>query len=351
MFILKVINGKDNRDTPIWIDKWEYKSLEERGFLRYNDFAYRGSGDWDLTHKGGIPFGKTTLKTFAEIQHEYLTARHNEFTETVRKAWKGIVYKDIEFRERQAAWYKVQLTDAQRYLTLPQPEMIPAALADLNIYRAQLRRVLSAQLYFLEINAGGNTVYKIGVTSRDLSERIVEIEHSLFSHFGAVKIKPLRTFAHRGSIEFYFKHRYKENRFAIGNLTEYFAFDNRKNVLSDLSRLGDYEPDEAEQSIIAGLPPSIEIEMAEEAENERRRIELETRQTHHKNATIQGMQRAKEQGIHVGRPSGTTETEADLLRKYPLVVEAIEQGMPLRQVARYANVSVNTVRKVKNALG
>ena len=44
--------------------------------------------------------------------------------------------------------------------------------ADLLITLAQLRRILVNSLYFLEVKADGNTFYKIGITTRDLEERI-----------------------------------------------------------------------------------------------------------------------------------------------------------------------------------
>lgn len=308
------------------------RELEEKGFIRNNIFTRSVFSDWQLTHLGGIPFGRTTLNKFAEIQHEQLIMRHNELAETVSKAWKG----------KRHIWISGHIGD---YIIEPQPEMIPAALADLNIYRAQLRRVLSAKLYFLEIEASGNTFYKVGVTSRDLPERIAEVERDLFSHSGKVNIKPLRTLVHRGSIEFYFKHRYAENRFTVGNLTEYFTFDNRKNVLSDLSKLGDYEPDEIELGIINSRPSAIEIEMLEEAENERKRIEIEARRAARQESIRKGMIQAREAGIHVGRP-----VETDILNKYPQVVEAIQQGIPLRQIVRDTGINRNTIRKVKAAM-
>jgi len=43
---------------------------------------------------------------------------------------------------------------------------------DLQIYRAQLRRILSNSLYFLKVKADGQTFYKIGITTRSISERI-----------------------------------------------------------------------------------------------------------------------------------------------------------------------------------
>ncbi|WP_407885065.1 hypothetical protein [Scytonema sp. NUACC26] len=46
---------------------------------------------------------------------------------------------------------------------------------DLKIYRAQLQRILANTLYFLLIQASGETFYKIGVTRRPPQERVTEI--------------------------------------------------------------------------------------------------------------------------------------------------------------------------------
>jgi DNA-binding NarL/FixJ family response regulator len=62
------------------------------------------------------------------------------------------------------------------------------------------------------------------------------------------------------------------------------------------------------------------------------------------------MQRAAEQGIHVGRPPGSTEDEAKLIAKYPEVIRLIERGYSLRDIAYETGVAINTVRKVKASL-
>ncbi len=58
--------------------------------------------------------------------------------------------------------------------------------ADLEIYRAQLRRVLLKSLYFLEVQADGETFHKIGITTRPIEQRIKEVERDMRSHFSEV---------------------------------------------------------------------------------------------------------------------------------------------------------------------
>ncbi len=122
-------------------------------------------------------------------------------------------------------------------------------LMDLRLYRAQLKKILLTTLYYLEVTADGNTLYKIGVTQRSIAERVTEIQSDLRcqrrfaqrpSHFQVVTIKVLGTWEHRGNVEKYFKHRYQDFNYPIGNLTEYYKFDDpndAKATLRDLRRM------------------------------------------------------------------------------------------------------------------
>ena len=44
----------------------------------------------------------------------------------------------------------------------------------------------------------------------------------------------LGTWQHRGNVELYFKHRYKEFNYRLGKLTEYYRFKDVDAVLNDL---------------------------------------------------------------------------------------------------------------------
>src|SRR4028119_1578816 len=101
-------------------------------------------------------------------------------------------------------------------------------LADLQIYRTQLRRILVNSLYFLEVKADGNIFYKIGVTTRSIEERIAEVQRDVKAHYSDVAVNLLGLWEGRGNVELYFKHRYKAFNYRIGKLTEYFAFPNVK---------------------------------------------------------------------------------------------------------------------------
>jgi hypothetical protein len=110
-------------------------------------------------------------------------------------------------------------------------------LADLKIYRLQLQRILRFTLYFLEIKVDGKLVNKIGVTSRKIGDRLLEIERDLKQHFSKIEIEVLGAWDCRGNVELYFKHRYQEFNYRIGKLTEYYKFDDVKSVLEDLESM------------------------------------------------------------------------------------------------------------------
>lgn len=74
------------------------------------------------------------------------------------------------------------------------------------------------------------------------------------------------------------------------------------------------------------------------AENEDRRERI-----------ISGQAKAKREGRHIGRPSGTSLDDKDILQKYPKIVRCLQDGQSLRNIAAICEVSVNTVRKVKAA--
>ena len=62
-----------------------------------------------------------------------------------------------------------------------------------------------------------------------------------------------------------------------------------------------------------------------------------------------GLQRARAQGKHIGRPKGITE-ENELLTKYKPVVQDIESNISIRKIAKIHNISQNTILKVKKAM-
>jgi len=225
-------------------DGYYHPLLEHHGLVRANDFT-----NWyDLTTLGKIPFAEASLSTFAEVQNQQILEKHRELEATVRRA------RGIRFDHDPSRW---------RYE--PRPEQVATALTDLSLYRQQLKRLLSATLYLFEIKHGGGILYKIGVTSRGLEERMEEVKRDLSGAFGSVAVHPLRALAHRGSVERYALQRYRKHRVQLGSLSEYFAFEDRRRVLADFTRLGDKALEPWEAAILAGEPSEVAREVQEEA--------------------------------------------------------------------------------------
>ncbi len=68
----------------------------------------------------------------------------------------------------------------------------------------------------------------------------------------------------------------------------------------------------------------------------------------------EGIQRAKVRGVYVGhgRPEGTTETKDEFLKKSKSkqIALRLKKGYSLRECAKMCEVSVNTVKKVKDMI-
>ncbi len=164
--------------------------LASKGLLEWNSYKGR-TGGYEITKLGKIPLGELSLMLFNQVQEPIL------------------LDKLVSLQRSALDAYDADYPNLQQRLT------------DLRLYRTQIRRILSNTLYFLEIQANGETLYKIGVTQRSIQERVTEVHCRLQSHYGSVTIKVLGTWSHRGNVELYFKHRYKEFNHHIGSLTEY----------------------------------------------------------------------------------------------------------------------------------
>jgi len=174
--------------------RWELKGLVESS----------GDRTYQFTNLGKIPVGALSLALFNKVQEPLLLS---------------------ELMKLEGS---VEIAEAAGLSCLEERR------ADLQIYRAQLRRILINSLYFLEVKADGNIFYKIGVTTRSIEERIAEVQRDVRAHYSDVGVSLLGLWEHRGNVELYFKHRYQPFNYRIGKLTEYFAFPNVKAVLNDL---------------------------------------------------------------------------------------------------------------------
>ncbi|ARV59154.1 hypothetical protein BZZ01_11355 [Nostocales cyanobacterium HT-58-2] len=164
---------------------------------------------YEFTPLGKIPLGVLSLRKFNEVQHPLLLQKLSELEQKAERA-----------KLLGLSTFSELFTDSQ-------------------IYRAHLRRIFLHTLYFLRIEADGQILYKIGITTRAVEERVKEVQGDLRSHFTNIKIEVLGTWSHRGNVEKYFKYRYRNFHYPLGHLTEYFTFkdENALVVLRDLERM------------------------------------------------------------------------------------------------------------------
>lgn len=205
------------------------RSLIKAGMLTKN--IYLTPPSYEFSNLGKIPVGALELSLFNEIQEPLLL--------------KNLLKLELAFEH---AKHKNAPDLAYR-------------LTDIRLYRAQLKRVLSCTLYFLEIQINKETLYKIGVTARPIINRVAEVERDLIVHYKTVTIKVLGSWAHRGNVELYFKHRYQEFNYPIGSLTEYFKFNNDDifDALRDLQQIPPKILSEVEVDILKENSSSLQI--------------------------------------------------------------------------------------------
>ncbi|RCJ24396.1 hypothetical protein A6770_28275 [Nostoc minutum NIES-26] len=181
--------------------------LIKAGMLRKN--VYLRPPGYEFSEQGKIPVGTLELPLFNEVQEPLLL--------------KKLQKLELAFEQ---ARYKNATDLTYRHI-------------DLKLYRAQLKRILSCTLYFLEVKTDKENLYKIGVTARPITQRVAEIEIDLMVHYKSVAIKVLGAWPHQGNVELYFKHRFHGFNYPIGSLTEYFKFNalDAKAILIELQQM------------------------------------------------------------------------------------------------------------------
>lgn len=293
--------------------------LHQEHLIRYNEFTQRH----ELTKLGQIPFGMLSVNLFSQVHDGRLADHHDQMDWWLHKAWKE-----------------------------GNPVAIAEAETDLLLYRAQWQRVLQSALYVVEIQTSSERFHKVGVTARPIEERILEIQAALMPHVGTTAVKVLGVFPHRGHVEPYVKFKYRDQRRAIGNFTEYFDFADLKATLRDLRRMPAKVLTSVEETVLAGMPSPIMQTMVRAQREQDIAAQRAAQRVHHREQTKAGMEAARQAGVHVGRPRGSYQANEILLAKpsSQAIIQCLNQGMSLRATAAAVGVAINTVRKVKAAL-
>lgn len=109
----------------------------------------------------------------------------------------------------------------------------------LALFQKDLAYFKQFDLYFIEVVADHQKMYKIGLTSRDLPIRMKEIKEDLKNHFLKIALKPIFHLKGYAFLETFFKQKYQAQQVKIGQLTEYFSFEDSTVplILKDLNLL------------------------------------------------------------------------------------------------------------------
>lgn len=175
---------------------------------------------YEFTPLGKIPVAALPLAEFNVVQEPLL---QEKLAHLERQTQLAKVIKSLNERERLIDWY---------------------------IYQAQYKRILQQRLYYLAVKVDGEKLHKIGVTRRNIEERLPEINRDLRSHYQNVEVEVLGIWEHRGNVEKYFKHRYQAFNHRIGSLTEYFKFEQPERVWSDLQQMQPKQLDDVEVEVL-----------------------------------------------------------------------------------------------------
>lgn len=195
---------------------------------------------------------------------------------------------------------------------------LPDLLTDLKLYKYHVKRILSQTLYFLKIVSDSTTMYKIGVTARDLSERIDEIEPELQAALGdRISIEVIGLWENHGGLERYFIYKHQKYRCQSIKFTEYFELssDIALVAIEDLNKLSTRTFRKKERDILDGISSKIETQVELKIEIERHKAIAEKKRQHRSSAIKTGMQRAKNWGTHTGRHRGSGDSREQFLHK------------------------------------
>ncbi len=197
-----------------------------------------------------------------------------------------------------------------------------------------MRKILLSTLYYLEVQADGQVLHKIGITTRPIAKRLAEIEYDLRSHYEKVTIKVLGTWGSRGNVEKYFKYKYSDFNYRIGSLTEYFQFNNSEDAIAVKHDLEQMEPkvlSQAEQEIFEDKASPIEQVVCSQLTHQEQSLPTQPQEAEQH---IDRLAQAALIRFFLSRPSSR------------LVIEALHGGSSVQQAAQIASMPLDVTRKV-----
>lgn len=206
----------------------------------------------------------------------------------------------------------------------------------LEIEASRQQAILSASLYLFEFTLEDKiVVHKIGRTTRSAIDRLKETAADLAKATGkkVVKSEVLRFANNCGHVEKYALHRYSNFALVIGSHTEYLAIDAKKlkALKAEFTKLSNnFQPfEKAEKFIVTGRWKYEEKRLA---------------------ASKRGITLTLREHGKFGRPKGTVLDKHDFLVKHSDIVEALERGCSINEVAKLTDKGRSTVKRVKAAL-
>lgn len=159
-----------------------------------------------------------------------------------------------------------------------------------------------------------DTIYKVGVTTRDnASERVKEVT-TMLRQYGTVQGGDIVGFVQNaGHMERLIHHRHQDLKLSIGNHQEFFHPDieDQLSIIKQMDALAKakYPPYDPPSAVIPEKP-------------------LHQAPVHHSSKTV-----------------------SMLLTEYQDVVTLLKQNLPLKQICRETGRALNTVKKVRKAMG
>lgn len=253
------------------------------------------SGNYLYTNTAKVILGSLSVPAFNEWMRQSLKDRISELQRAVAAG------------EKHKAWFEIEAN------------------------RQQI--ILNSTLYLFEYQLeDGRLIHKVGRTTRELMVRLNETVSDLEQATGkAVSRKSVvRSVGYAGHNEKYVLHRYKNQQWKVGSLTEYLVLDAKatKRLKAEFTKLSNNsEPfDLDERFIVTGRWRYEEKRLA---------------------ASKRGIALTLRENGQFGRPKGSTLSREEFLSKHDDIVALLKSGLSINEVVKRTLKSRSTVKRIK----